>query len=343
MSEQGRSFYEQARGARRLLVLDLGFLGDTVHLIPALHEMRRAWPEAELSVMVAEHVQDILRVVPGVDRILGYPRFPTGPKCWEDLGRVRRLRAAGYDAVVNLNGSDRSSLLTWTTGARWRLGRVPPKPAAFWRHCFTHTVDTPHGGRPVFQQRWECLRLAGVPLGDKPTFAVSVPPEAALTAAEKLGDARGYVHISPFTTQDHKELPLAELAELINGLQADPAAPPVAVSCAPNERERGKLCALLEHVERPPWRVFAGNLSLLELVAVIGGASVHFGGDSGALHLALMTNTPTVSWFRDYAGKSEWLPPGPAHRVVLGEPSPDGLRGVAAAALLAAWHEPGSS
>ncbi|WP_309385224.1 glycosyltransferase family 9 protein [Cerasicoccus frondis] len=334
MNEQGRSFYEQARDARRLLVLDLGFLGDTVHLMPALHAIRAAWPHTELHVMAEEKAKKILEVVPGVDVILGYPRFPKGPKWYEDFGRVKKLRASGYDAVINLNGSDRSSILTGASGAKWRLGRVPPKPAAFWKYCFTHSVDVGQGGRPVFIQRWDCLKAAGVPVGEKPGFAVEIPAEVKAAVDAKLAGERGYLHISPCTTQDLKELPMDELAKLVAALIADKNGPKVVLSCAPNEREMGKIAELISRLPEQPWKVFAGELSLLELAEVIGRAETHFGGDSGALHLALMMNTPTVSWFRDYEGKVEWLPPGAEHRVVFGQESPNGLQGLSYRDLL---------
>ncbi|MGE9295535.1 MAG: glycosyltransferase family 9 protein [Puniceicoccales bacterium] len=337
MNEQGRSFFECTRDVRRLLVLDLGFLGDTVHLFPALREIRNAYPEAELHVMAAEHVKHILQVVPGVDQILGYPRFPKGPRWYEDFGRVGELRRSKYDVVINLNGSDRSSILTAASGAKWRLGRVPPKPAAFWKYCFSHTVDITHGGRPVFEQRWECIRAAGIPVGESAKFDLMIPADVQESVNAKLGEARPFIHVSPCTTQDQKELPLSELTSLVSELIADPDGPAVAISCAPNDRERGKLRTLLAGLPTAPWRVFEGNLTLLELSAVIGRSQAHFGGDSGALHLALMMGTPTISWFRDYMGKAEWLPPGEMHRHVIGEESPDGLRGVTSADLLAAW------
>jgi hypothetical protein len=49
-------FYEATRGARRVMLLDLGFLGDSIHLLPALWVLRQAYPDAELHVMVSEHV-----------------------------------------------------------------------------------------------------------------------------------------------------------------------------------------------------------------------------------------------------------------------------------------------
>ncbi|MEO0795974.1 MAG: glycosyltransferase family 9 protein [Verrucomicrobiota bacterium] len=338
MTEQGRSFFQAIQTAERVLVLDLGFLGDTIHLIPALHELRSALPNATIDVMAADHVKVILQVVPGLGEILGYPRFPKGPRWYQDFGRVSALRKRRYDAVINLNGSDRSSILTRATGARFRLGRVPPKPALFWPYCFSHTVDVQHGGRPVFQQRWECLEQAGFPVSAEPYFNVAVPADIDASVAEKLSGERGYIHVSPCTTQDHKELPMGELISLVDRLIEADGGQKVVLSCAPNDREREKMLTLLGGLKNEAWRVFSGDLSLLELAAVMGRATVHFGGDSGALHLALMMNAPTVSWFRDYGGKSEWLPQGPEHATILGVESPNGLKGISAEGLIAAWQ-----
>jgi heptosyltransferase-3 len=331
----GSDFFGLIPAQARILVLDLGFLGDTIHLIPALAAIRRACPRARLEVMVAEHIKDILAVCPWVDVVLGYPRFPKGPRWYEDFGRVQKLRAEKFDVVINLNGSDRSSILTRLTGAPLRLGRVPPKTSRFWNGCFTHTVNIPHGTKPVFQQRLDALAAAGFPSpANGPAFPIEIPATAAQQVAQRLGDNRPFVHLSPFTTQDEKELPAAALAEFLNAAQA--ARPDLAwvISTAPNEREKSKLAALRKLLRFEPWRVFPGNLNLVELAAVIGRSRLHLGGDSGALHVALMTGTPTLSWWRNYAGRVEWMPPGPNSGAVIGEISPAGLQGVMVVALL---------
>jgi ADP-heptose:LPS heptosyltransferase len=318
--DRHESFWNKAKHARKLLVLDLGFLGDTVHLIPSIWAIRQAWPEAELHVMVAEHVTELLRVTPWVDRVWGYPRFPKGPKPWQDFGRVNKLRAARFDVVINLNGSDRSSMLTWLSGAPLRLGRRPQGGGPWhWPFLFTHTVEHPYATMPVYEQRWNCLALAGIPLGPKPEFKVSIPPSgrrAAGIAAEEDGT---YIHISPFTTQDQKELPEKELVELLASLQMNGVEERVVVSCAPNERERSKLARILSPLVRRPWRVFDGSLKTMDLASVIAGARVHLGGDSGALHLAVMAGVPTVSWFRRYEGMIDWMPTGNRQFVAVGE------------------------
>jgi heptosyltransferase-1 len=324
------TFWGAARTAKRLLVLDLGFLGDTVHLIPALGVIRDAWSAAELHVMVAAHVTDLLQATPWVDQVWGYPRFPKGPKPWNDIGRVRALRAAGFDAVINLNGSDRSSFLTWLSGAPLRLGRCASVTLKK-RLLFSHPLALPRGGQPVWKQHCECLKLAGIPCAEQ-GFRIEIPTHAKDSAAEKLGlpigNERRIIHISPFTTQDQKELPAQVLATSLNHIHSSAPDLPVVVSCADNERERSKLSQLKQHLSFTPYRVFEGDLDLLELLAVLSVSRMHLGGDSGGLHLAVMAGAPTLSWFRDYAGAVEWMPSGEGHVVLSGKAGHRGIEGI---------------
>jgi ADP-heptose:LPS heptosyltransferase len=47
----------------------LGFLGDTVHTLPALWMVRRACPDAELHAAVAAQVVSFMECVPWVNRV----------------------------------------------------------------------------------------------------------------------------------------------------------------------------------------------------------------------------------------------------------------------------------
>ena len=319
--QSAESFWTQSKDAKRLMVLDLGFLGDTVHLIPALWAIRQAWPKAELHVMVAEHIKSLMQVTPWLDQVWGYPRFPKGPKPWQDFGRVKALRQAKFDAVINLNGSDRSSWLTFLSGARWRLGRRPEDGGGpGWGRLFTHVVEVPFKTEPVYWQRWRCVVAAGVPVGKEPEFNVSINPIARRLAGIAECDDGRYIHLSPFTTQDRKELSVEQLVDLIQGLIALFPGCPLVVSCSSSEREKVKLGELMRILPVTPWKVFAGQLDLQGLVSVIAASKLHLGGDSGALHLAVMAGTPTVTWFR--SPSREWMPSGDVNRVIL-SPSHD--------------------
>ena len=318
-------FYDESRFARRVMLLDLGFLGDSIHLLPALRILRQAYPEAELHVMVSEHVTKIMEVAPWVDKVWGYPRFPRGPKWYQDFGRIRRLRAANFDAVINLNGSDRSSILTGLSGARWRLGRRPEDGGpAFWSTMFTHIVEHPYKTELISTQRWHCLKKAGFP-GAQPEVHPEIPEAARRSVREKAGDAGGWIHVSPFTTEDYKELPPGQIAEVLDQLHRRFPGEKIILTCSGHVREQTKMFALLAALNFQPWRVFAGELDLLELAALLQSSRLHLGGDSGGLHVAWMTGVPTVTWFRRYDGLPDWQPVGDRYRSVIGERTSEGL------------------
>jgi ADP-heptose:LPS heptosyltransferase len=329
-------FHEATRGARRVMLLDLGFLGDSIHLLPALWILRQAYPDAELHVMVSEHVTKIMEVAPWIDKIWGYPRFPRGPKWYQDFSRVQRLRAAKFDVVVNLNGSDRSSILTRLSGARWRLGRRPGDGGpALWGAMFTHIVEYPYKTELISTQRWHALKKAGFP-GEKPEVHIEIPEEVRRRALEKAGGGRGWIHVSPFTTVNYRELSFDQMAEVLNELNKCGQSRKVILTCAGNERERGRMDQLLPRLDFTPWRVFRGDLDLLELSAIIAASDLHLGGDSGGNHVAWMVGTPSVTWYREFEGLPEWILRGEKCLAFVGQQDDSGIRGIQSEGLVKA-------
>jgi heptosyltransferase-2 len=317
-----KHFFERTWRAKKVMVLDLGFLGDTVHLLPALWLVRQAYPQAELHVTVSTHITSLMDCVPWVNHVWGYMRYPRHATLRENLQMVSRLRREKFDVVINLNGSDRSSWLTFLSGAPERLGREPNGGGPpFWKRLFTAHVSHPFTEEPVYEQRCRCLEKAGFPF-TPPEFHTQIDP-AHLRAAEiSEADVQNYFHISPFTTADSKELPPEQLVELIAALAKNFPEKKLALSCAPVKRELEKMETLLALLPQKPWRVFAGNLNLMQLAAVIQHSALHFCGDTGPFHLAVMTNTPTVAWFWPNPGLRQWLPNGGPYRVIVGANEP---------------------
>jgi heptosyltransferase-3 len=327
------SFYDATRGAQRVMLLDLGFLGDSIHLLPTLWLLRNAYPGAELHVMVSEHVTKIMEVAPWIDRIWGYPRYPRRAKWYQDIARVRRLRSAKFDVVINLNGSDRSSILTRLSGAPWRLGRRPLDGGPpFWSAMFTHIVEHPYKEELISTQRWRCLKKAGFP-GEKPELHLEIPAAAKRRALEKAGDEGGWIHVSPFTTVDYRELSFAQMSELLNTLNHLTKSK-IIVTCAGNEREKMRMGQLLKLLDFAPWRVFRGDLDVLEYAAIVSASSLHLGGDSGGNHVAWMFGVPSVTWYRDFDGLSEWILQGEKCTAFVGEQNDSGIRGIETSDLI---------
>lgn len=312
-------FLRRTGNARKVMVLDLGFLGDTVHLLPALWIVRQAYPQAELHVAVSTHVISLMDCVPWVNRTWGYMRFPRHATLRENIQMVAALRREKFDVLINLNGSDRSSWLTFFSGARERLGRRPEDGGPlFWRRMFTAHVQHPFKPEPIYVQRCRCLEKAGFPTAP-PEFHAEINPDSLRAAGINESDTGHYFHISPFTTADYKELSPPQFVEFMAALELQFPEMKIVLSCAPTEREQEKMTALLAMLPHRPWRVLAGTLNLNQLAAVIQHSALHFCGDTGTLHLAAMTSTPTVAWFWPNPGLQQWIPAGEKYRVMVGK------------------------
>ena len=113
-------FYAQTRAAKKILVVDLGFLGDTIHLIPALWEIKRHYPTAELHTLSAPVGAEALQLAPCVDRAWAFPLGAPSPPWWRQWEACcLALRRERFDLALNFSGADRTIFITALTGARW--------------------------------------------------------------------------------------------------------------------------------------------------------------------------------------------------------------------------------
>ena len=328
-------FAAQSRGARKVLVMELAGLGDNVHLLPALWLARQHYADTELHVMASAHGAELFKLTPWVDGIWAYPRLPHPPNLWGTLQWGQRLRREHFDVVINTTGSDRSSLLTRITGAKLRAGRRPADGGPpGWDHLFTHVVEQPYYSEAMYWQKWHCLRQLGF-AGAEPEFHIDI--DTSLRAVNGIGaeHEKRYLHLSPFTSSDRKELPETQLIEVLEALHRRFPDRPVAISCAPSERERDKLKQLLAQLSFAPRHLFPGTLDVAALTSVIQGAALHLGGDSGGLHLAYIAGTPAVIWYREHGGRLEWTLPGNRHRLLVSDPGGAArLTGIATSEIL---------
>jgi ADP-heptose:LPS heptosyltransferase len=324
-------FAARSAGARRVLVVDLGFLGDSVHLVPALWALKAAHPGAELHTVSARLGAEVLALAPCVDRAWGVELHPRRRRVGEQWALIRQLRALRFDVAVNFSGADRSVFFTALTGARLRLGRPGGRWHAWNRWLIRHWVEPLPHDRPVWAQHLEVLRAAGFsgtpPATSPPRFDLRVPDAAAAWATKNV--PAGAVHLSINASSPFKEWPLGRWREFVGELLAAPDVEVIATgSAAPREQER--LAALAAGF--PRLRVFAGNLTVAQLAAAVARCAVHVGLDSGVTHLAYAMGVPTVSVYRDYPGLAEWAPRGPRHACITAPCGCDGALQPACAA-----------
>jgi ADP-heptose:LPS heptosyltransferase len=306
-------FYEATRAAKKIVVVDLGFLGDSMHLIPALWEIRGHYPEAKLHVLSTPLGTEVISLAPCVDRLWSEELAP-GKRTWREQWKIiRALRRERFDLAFNLGGSDRTIIMTALTAARWRLAHAAGHQH-FWNPwLIANWVPRQDPNMTVFEQRRQVLAACGFKL-QPPRFDLKVDDPLLRWAATIV--PWGAVHLSLNSANPLKEWPLEHHVALLNTLWEDHPELRVVVSAAARQRELERLQKLAETVRDARLQLLPEKLSIAQLAAVLKRCRLHIGPDSGVLHLAGALGLPTISFFRAQGGYRAWLPRGAAHNVM---------------------------
>lgn len=102
----------------KILIVKLSSLGDVVHAMPAVQDIRRALPDARIDWVVEQAFAPLVQRCEGVQRVIGcelrrWSKVPLGRRT---RGEWRAFRASlhreAYDAVIDLQGLTKSALVS---------------------------------------------------------------------------------------------------------------------------------------------------------------------------------------------------------------------------------------
>jgi lipopolysaccharide heptosyltransferase II len=290
----------------RILLVRLRQIGDVVFTTPAVRALRERFPDAHICYLVEPAAAPVVALNPHIDEVIVAPRVAGLRGFAADLALGRRLRRAAYDLAIDFHGGPRASLLTWLSGARERIGYTIPGRS--W--MYTRRVRRSRELRPrhSVENQWDLLESLGVPPADRSRFPVEMPVDPATAAAVRTRLERSgvpapapliIVHVSagnPF-----RRWPLDAFARLAAELVRGDPARRVIFTCGPSEREAlDRVIAAARRDAGPDAaaRVLdCGDFSLVELRALVDGASLYIGGDSGPMHVAATSRIPMVSLY----------------------------------------------
>jgi predicted lipopolysaccharide heptosyltransferase III len=288
---------------RRILVIRLRSIGDTVLTTPSLFALRRFLPHAQLDILLEEWVAPVLEGSNLIDRVITVPREGQSARA-----RVaRELRAVRYDVVYNLHGGTTATFLTRATGAKHRVGfehyqysrlhnHIAPAPPNIWQRASLHSVE----------QQLALIGWTGVPVTDRPATELALTERAEQAVNERLrlagfdqGGALALIH--PTAAFDTKRWAADKFARVAEELQIRGLRPIVVVN-----RDETQIAEWL--VAQSSARLIVMNdLSLPEVAALAARARLFIGNDSGIAHIAAAVGAPCVVIFGS-SNRAHWRP-----------------------------------
>ena len=304
---------------RSILLIQLGDIGDVVWATPTFRAVKKAYPQANVSVLLRESFGSLLEADPNIHKIFEVKRYRGNliKKMKEQIRFLRTLRQERFDLVFDLRSDDRGAYMALLSGARIRAALL--YRGLKWRNClFTHLADPPaskgriHGAAG---QSLQIVREFGIDTKDTiPKLWVS---EKVKKRAEKLLDGNGvaavsrWITLNPFSRWQYKEWGYEKWVQTIDWLLEEYGISTVIVG-ASEERDKS-----IDIVNKCKARIFnlTGRTNLDELAGVLSLSVLHLGVDSAAPHIAAAVGTPTITIYGPSDWR-DWAPQGKKHSVV---------------------------
>lgn len=288
-------------------------IGDFICATPAFRALRRALPEAEITLIGLPFVEDLVSRSPHLDRFIEFPGYPGMAEQFFDARRAAeffaQMQAEQFDLALQMTGSGvYSNPFTLMLGARVTAGFVRPGDGA---GRLDAALPMPRNGHQVDRMLALARFLGAAPQGRDTEFPL-LNEDRHWADAVLSGVPTPLIGLHPDAREAGKRWPPARFA---------------ALACRLRDRFGGTVVLLGGpdscHIASEVGRLVGGRcldlsarLPIAASGAVIARISLLVTNDSGPAHIAYGLGTPSVTIFAG-TDPGEWGPPleGP-HRVV---------------------------
>ncbi|MFV2030572.1 lipopolysaccharide heptosyltransferase I [Neisseria sp. S1] len=291
----------------KILLVRLSSMGDLIHTLPAVEDLRRFHPEAELHWLSEAGFADIARLHPFVAKVhemrWRYWRKHLGEK--QTFREIKELceilRQEHYDFVLDSQGLLKSALFA-------RMANAPIKGLDFnsarerWAALlYNQGFSVRKGENAVWRNRVLFAKVFGYNLPQQLSFGLQVPQAGCLNDLP----SQYYVALHA-TSRDSKLWPQPHWLTLLKALHDESGC----VIYLPwgNSAEKARAEAMAVEL---PFAVVCPKLNLLQAAWLLDKAEGVIGVDTGLLHLADALNKPVVGIYTDTDPHKTGVQPSP--------------------------------
>ena len=298
----------------KILLVKLSSLGDILHNLPLVWDLRARLPNAQIDWVVEEGYVHLLEPLlsrkgfKGIDHIIpfGLRRWKKkifSLNSWKELFAFKkRLQDSSYDVVIETQGLLKSALVCFLARKNpdaviaglanaTQYSGYEPLARLFYKQC----VQVPIDCHAVDRSRWVMCSALNWPLVGRSTIPQFYPQNFLDILPEKIlpGLQKPYVLCFHSTAREAKRWANENWVTLGKEL-SQRGYQPVFPWGSPSEKLISTQLA-----SQIPGAIVPPAFSIEEAFSVIAGAALTVGVDTGLTHLAAVLGKPTVEIYCD--------------------------------------------
>ncbi|MBU0634835.1 MAG: lipopolysaccharide heptosyltransferase II [Candidatus Omnitrophica bacterium] len=278
---------------KKILVVNVNWLGDVLFSTPALRALREKEPQAHISCLVLPRCEEILRNNPRICEIIIYDEYGKHRSFWAKLKFILMLRKKRFDTVFTLHPSLRRAMIGFLAGIPNRFG-YNTKGRAWLLTRAVLPPDEPVHKIDYFLHLFKELEIEA--FDRKYEFFISAENRkkaGELLSELKIGPEDKFVILNPGGNWALKRWPSGYFAKLGDKLINETGVRVVIVG-AKKDRE---LAAMVKVKMNWMPNILCGKTNLGELAALMERAACVVSADSGPMHIACAVGANTVAIF----------------------------------------------
>ncbi len=278
---------------RRILIVNVNWVGDVLFSTPFIRAVRQAFPDAHIACLLHPRCREILEANPRLDEIIIYDEDAAHKSLIGKWALIKELRKRKFDTAFLLHRSFTKALITYLAGIKERVG-YPTKNRG---GILTRVIEEPSEELHKVEYFLNIARTSGMDVKDS-SYEFFVQDEdrkfiKGLLARNGVSDKDLVVVLCPAGNWPPKRWPAENFARLGDEL-AEKFGAKIILSAAGKDL---KLVEEIKSVMAAAVVITSGKTGLKQLGALLERAALVVANDTGPMHMAVSVGANTIALF----------------------------------------------